>query len=206
MEEFNTINQVVDEAIKNSSYVSVIISSCVFLIYSIVNKIVDVVKTKNRNKPLLEMASAIKDISANVVMLNNILNKTIQENERKELIKTKNVINLSFSTFQANITQKCTEMIVHNHINDNKTLITENVTKLVSTEYYKTYSILSNYEIKDTIVSSRLKEEWIKELTDDILMIMYNQQDSATRIIQLHNKVLLDLTEYATFVTNKTFN
>lgn len=206
MEDFNTLNQIINESIRNSSYVSVIISSCVFIIYSLINKIVEVVKQKDRNKPLLEMASAIKDISSNVVMLNNVLNKTIQDSERKEISKAKNVVSLVFNSFQANIIQKCNEMIVHNHINDNKTLITENVNKLVSTEYYKTYSILSNYEIKDSIISSKLKEEWIKELTDDILMIMYNQQDDVTRIIQLNNKVSLDLTEYATYVINKTFN
>ena len=44
-----------------------------------------------------------------------------------------------------------------------KELINDNVKTLCSTEYYKLYSALSDYEINETPVNRRLKEEWIKE-------------------------------------------
>lgn len=206
MNELQTINDIIATAIKDSSYNSVLISCGVFIIYTLINKVVDVIKTKNKDKPLLEMANAIKGVSNNVVMLNNVLSKTIQDNERKESAKLRAVIPLVFNSFQASISQKSIEMIIHNHIDANKEFITENINKLVNTEYYKIYSILSNYEINNIIVSTKLKEDWIKETVDDILMIMYNQQDVITRIAQLNNKLSLNVNEYSTYIMNKTFN
>lgn len=206
MNELQTINDIIATAIKDSSYNSVLISCGVFIIYTLINKVVDVIKTKNKDKPLLEMANAIKGVSNNVVMLNNVLSKTIQDNERKESAKLRAVIPLVFNSFQASISQKSIEMIIHNHIDANKEFITENINKLVNTEYYKIYSILSNYEINNVIVSTKLKEDWIKETVDDILMIMYNQQDVITRIAQLNNKLSLNVNEYSTYIMNKTFN
>ena len=206
MNDFTTINDIIENSIKNSSYISVLISSGVFILYTLINKVVEVFKNKDKNKPFLEMAKAIKEVSSNVVMLNSVLTKSIQDNEKKELAKTRNVVILVFDSFQVNIANKCIDTIIHNHIEENKTLIVENINKLVSTEYYKLYSVLCNYEINDIAVSTKLKEEWIKEIVDDILAIMYNQQDSISRIAQLNNKLYLDINGYSTYILNKTFN
>ena len=206
MNDFTTINDIVENSIKNSSYISVLISSGVFILYTLINKVVDVFKNKDKNKPFLEMAKAIKEVSSNVVMLNSVLTKTIQDNEKKELAKTRNVIILVFDSFQASLLHKCIDTIIHNHIEENKNMIVENINKLVSTEYYKLYSVLCNYEINDVSLASKLKEEWIKEVVDDILNIVYNKQDTMSRISQLNNKLSLDVNDYATYILNKTFN
>lgn len=206
MNEFQAINDVIDTSIRNSSYISVLISSGVFIIYTLINKLVDLFKNKDKNKPLIEMATAIKDVSVNVVMLNNVLNKLFRDDEKREISRTKSVITLVFTTFKSNIVHKCIDIIVHNHIDENKDYIIEIINKLVSTEYYKIYSALSAYEINDCPVSSKLKTEWIKEVTDDIIAIIYSNQDSATRIVQLNNKLLINVNEYSTFVTNKIFS
>lgn len=206
MEEFQTINEVIAKTVETSSYNTVIISSCVFIVYTLIIKIIDVIKQKSKNKPIQDMATAIKDVSNNVVLLNTVLSKTIQDNEKKESAKLRSVITLVFNSFQATIAQKAIDVIIHNHIETNKEFIVENITKLVNTEYYKVYSILSNYEINNSIVSSKLKEDWIKECVDDILMIIYNQQDSITRISQINNKLSINVNEYSTYLLNKTFN
>lgn len=206
MNEFQAINDVIDTSIRNSSYISVLISSGVFIIYTLINKLVDLFKNKDKNKPLIEMATAIKDVSVNVVMLNNVLNKLFRDDEKREISRTKSVITLVFTTFKSNIVHKCIDIIVHNHIDENKDYVVEIINKLVSTEYYKIYSALSAYEINDCPVSSKLKTEWIKEVIDDIISIIYSNQDSATRIVQLNNKLLINVNEYSTFVTNKIFN
>lgn len=206
MNEFQAINDVIDTSIRNSSYISVLISSGVFIIYTLINKLVDLFKNKDKNKPLIEMATAIKDVSVNVVMLNNVLNKLFRDDEKREISRTKAVINLVFTTFKSNIVHKCIDIIVHNHIDENKDYIIEIINKLVSTEYYKIYSALSAYEINDCPVSSKLKSEWIKEVADDVISIIYSNQDSSTRIVQLNNKLLIDVNEYSTFVTNKIFS
>ena len=79
MNDLQSINDLISSAVKDSSYITVIISSCVFLIYTAIVKIVDIVKAKDRAKPLLEMANAVKEISQNVVKLNTVLDKTKNE-------------------------------------------------------------------------------------------------------------------------------
>ena len=73
MDDFQTINMIVENSIRNSSYISVLISSGVFITYNFINKAIDYFKQKDRNKPILQMATAIKDISENVVKLNQVL-------------------------------------------------------------------------------------------------------------------------------------
>ena len=94
----------------------------------------------------------------------------------------------------------------HNNIEKNKEFITDNITKLVSTEYYKLYSILSSYEINEVNVASRLKEEWIKEVADNMIAIVYDGQEAISRINQLNNRLLVYIGEYSTYINNKTFN
>ena len=96
MDDFNQVNQVVNDAIKDSSYITVLISSGIYIAYTLIVKIVDLFKAKDRNKPLIEMASAIKQVSENVVKLNGVLDKAFQDAESKEQDKIKNVIVLGF--------------------------------------------------------------------------------------------------------------
>lgn len=206
MNEFETINQIVENSIRNSSYVSVLISSGVFIIYLLIIKITDFLKAKDRNKPFVEMTTAMKDISANVTKLNSVLDKTLTDAERKETTKCRTSIKLAFDSFQNHITRECVDMIINNHIESNKELIIENITKLVNTEYYKIYSILSNYEINGVNVAARLDKKWIDECIKSITTIMYNGQETVTRIAQLSNRLSVDINNYSTYVENKTFN
>ena len=96
MDDFNQVNQVVNDAIKDSSYITVLISSGIYIAYTLIVKIVDLFKSKDRNKPLIEMASAIKQVSENVVKLNGVLDKAFRDAESKEQDKIKNVIVLGF--------------------------------------------------------------------------------------------------------------
>ena len=84
MDDFNQINQIVSDAIKDSSYITVLISSGVYILYTLIIRLVDLFKAKDRNKPLIQMASAIKEVSENVVKLNTVLDKQIQNAESKD--------------------------------------------------------------------------------------------------------------------------
>lgn len=206
MNEFQQINELVDNSIRNSSYISVLISSCVFIAYMLINKVIDYFKSKEKNKPFMEMAKAIKDVSDNVVRLNNVLDKTFQNAEKKEIAKTKEVINLAFSSFQNNISRECIDMIIHNHIEENKQYILENIHKLISTEYYKVYATLSAYDVNGINVSTKLEKEWIDELIKSIVNIMFNGQDVDVRISQLNARLMVDINTYSTYTYNKVFN
>ena len=164
MEELKTINEIIDESVRNSSYITVIISSCVYIIYTIVTKLIDYFKTKNKDKPLLEMSKAMKEMGDNIAKLNAVLVKNFEDAEKKEIRQCDRAINLGFKALGFKVSQECSSIIAHNNIDKNKELISSNLNKIINTEYFKLYSSLSAYEINEVNVASRLKEEWVKEL------------------------------------------
>ena len=206
MDELQAVNDIVNNAVKDSSYVTVLISSGVFILYTLIIKVVDLFKAKDRNKPIIEMASAIKEVSENVVKLNQVLDKTIQDAEQKEYDRIGNVIIASFLSFKSAILDQCIDTIIHNNINENKDNVTQNVYKTVSTEYYKLYSIFSAYEHDSVSVATKIKESWIDDVTDECIKIMYNGNDALTRIRQLNRKLGLISEEYSIYLKNKILN
>lgn len=206
MDELQAVNDIVSAAVKDSSYITVLISSSVFVLYTLIIKIVDYYKSKDKHKPLLEMASAIKDVSENVVKLNQVLDKTIQDAEQKEYDRIGNVIIASFNSFKSAILDQCIDTIIHNNINADKDNVTQNVYKTVSTEYYKLYSIFSAYEHDSVNVSTKIKEEWIDDVTDECISIIYDGTDALTRIRRINHKLSLISEEYSIYIKNKILN
>lgn len=206
MNDFQTINDIVNESVRNSSYYTVAISSCVFIFYTLIVHLISYFKAKNKNRPIIEMSKALGDMGENIVKLNSVLDKVFKDAERKELHKCKTAIELGFRNLEYKISREVQSVIINNNIEANKEYLIENIRMLVSTEYYKLYSALSDYEIHDTIVSRKLKEEWIKELSDDVIEIVYNGQDNYNRIRQVNNRLNYLIGTYSTYINNKTFN
>ena len=206
MEDLKTITEIVNESVRNSSYVTVIISSSVYIIYTLIVRLVDYFKSKNKDKPLFEMSKAMKEMGDNIAKLNAVLNKNFEDAEKKEIRQCDRAIQLGFKALGFKISQECSNVIAHNNIDKNKELIRGNINKIVSTEYYKLYSTLSAYEINEVIVSTKLKEEWIKEIADAIIAIIYDGQDPIIRIAHINDKITILINDYSTFVSNKIFN
>lgn len=206
MDDFNQVNQIVSDAIKDSSYITVLISSGVYILYTLIIRLVDLFKAKDRNKPLIQMASAIKEVSENVVKLNTVLDKQIQDAESKELTKVRQVISLAFDSFRANISKTCNEIIIHNNIEKNRDLIRENLFKTISTEYYKLYNVFSAYEVDGINIATKIKDEWIDDTTKECLEVIYDGQDKDVRIGQILNKLTIIANEHSVYVNNKVFN
>lgn len=206
MDDFNQVNQIVSDAIKDSSYITVLISSGVYILYTLIIRLVDLFKAKDRNKPLIQMASAIKEVSENVVKLNTVLDKQIQDAESKELTKVRQVISLAFDSFRANISKTCNEIIIHNNIEENRNLIRENLFKTISTEYYKLYNVFSAYEVDGINIATKIKDEWIDDTTKECLEVIYDGQDKDVRIGQIINKLTIIANEHSVYINNKVFN
>lgn len=206
MNDFQTVNDIVNESVRNSSYYTVAISSCVFILYTLIVQLIGYFKGKAKNKPLIEMAEAIKENTENVVRLNGVLDKTLQGAEKKKVRQCESAIDLAFKASSLRIVQEVSSIIAHNNIDKNRDFIVGNINKFVSNEYYKLYSALAIYEINDVNVASRLKEEWIKEIADNLVDIIYNGQDAMTRITQVNNRLNVCVNEYSTYINNKTFN
>ena len=206
MNDFQTVNDIVNESVRNSSYYTVAISSCVYIFYTLIVQLIGYFKGKAKNKPLIEMAEAIKENTENVVRLNGVLDKTLQGAEKKKVRQCESAIELAFRASLLRIIQEVSSIIAHNNIDKNREFIVGNINKLVSNEYYRLYSALAIYEINDVNVASRLKEEWIKEIADNLVDIIYNGQDAMTRITQVNNRLNVCVNEYSTYINNKTFN
>ena len=183
-----------------------LISSGVYLAYTLIIKLVDLFKAKDRNRPIVEMAAAVKQVSENVVKLNGVLDKAFQDAETKERNKVKNAICTAFDSFKWAVANTCHEIIIHNNIEQNKVLIKQNLFKVISTEYYKLYNVFSAYELDGICVATKLKEEWIDAVTNECLAIIYDGQDSINRISQISNKLLILTNEYSIYINNKVFN
>ena len=206
MNDLQTVNEIINTAVKDSSYITVIISCGVFILYTLINKVIELYKAKNRNKPMLEMASAIKQVSENVVKLNQVLDKTFQDAEIKEANRITSIITASFNSFKSEIITRTIDIIVHNNIEANRESVKQSIYRTVSTEYYKVYSIFSAYEHDKVNVATKLKEEWIDAVTEEVLQIIYNGQDATNRIRQINNKLSIDTEEYSIYINNKVFN
>ena len=206
MNDLQAVNEIINTAVKDSSYTTVIISCGVFILYTLINKVIELYKAKDRNKPMLEMASAIKQVSENVVKLNQVLDKTFQDAEIKEANRITNIITASFNSFKSEIITRTIDIIVHNNIEANRESVKQSIYRTVSTEYYKVYSIFSAYEHDKINVATKLKEEWIDAVTEEVLQIMYNGQDATDRIRQINNKLAIDTEEYSIYINNKVFN
>lgn len=206
MNDLQAVNEIINTAVKDSSYTTVIISCGVFILYTLINKVIELYKAKDRNKPMLEMASAIKQVSENVVKLNQVLDKTFQDAEIKEANRITNIITASFNSFKSEIITRAIDIIVHNNIEANRESVKQSIYRTVSTEYYKVYSIFSAYEHDKINVSTKLKEEWIDAVTEEVLQIIYNGQDATNRIRQINNKLAIDTEEYSIYINNKVFN
>ena len=206
MDDLQAIQEIVNESVRDSSYITVIISSSVFICYTLIVRLIDYFKSKSKSRPLIEMANAIKENTSNIVKLNGVLDKTLRDAERKEASQCAKAIDVSFKALSFKLSQDISLIIAHNNIEASKELIVSNLHKLVSAEYYKLYSILSAYEINEVNVASKLKTDWIKEITDAVVAIIYNGQDAITRITQVNNRLTIQTNEYSTFVNNKIFN
>ena len=206
MNDLQTVNEIINTAVKDSSYITVIISCGVFIVYTLINKVIELYKAKDRNKPMLEMASAIKQVSENVVKLNQVLDKTFQDAEIKEANRITNIITASFNSFKSEIITRAIDIIVHNNIEANKESVKQSIYRTVSTEYYKVYSIFSAYEHDKVNIATKLKEEWIDAVTKEVLQIIYNGQNATDRIRQINNKLSIDTEEYSIYINNKVFN
>lgn len=206
MHDLSTINELISNAVRSSSYNTVLLSSCVFIIYTLIIKVIDMLKAKSRNKPIIEMATAIKDIGSNVIKLNNVLDKTFKDAEHKDYIRCKNAIRLAFEALKSKLNEDCIETIITNHVEENKEQIVENIIKLVSTEYYKVYSILSNYEIDNVNVASQLDKRWIEQISNTIISVIYGKKSDISRILQLQHRLNIEIGKYETYIDNKVFS
>lgn len=203
MEEFKFFNSIIEDTVRNTSYVTVIISSIVFISYTIIIKLIDYFRHKDDKKSIVEMGLAVKEVSNNVAKLNAILDNLFQDITKKNLEKGKIVIELAFFNFQYKIVNLCRNIIINNNIDINKEYVVASITKTVNTEFYRVYHTLSLYEIKNIPLSNFLKENWKDDCIKDVLTIVYNGQEDKLRISQINNNLGIKIDNWIVYINNK---
>ncbi len=203
MEEFKMFNSVIENTVRNTSYVTVIISSIVFISYTVIIKLIDYFRHKDDKKSLVEMGLAVKEVSNNVAKLNAILDNLFQDITKKNLEKGKIIIELTFFNFQYKIVNLCRNIIINNNIDVNKEFVVASITKTVNTEFYRAYNTLSLYEIKNIPLSKFLKEDWKDDCIKDVLAIVYNGQEDKLRISQINNNLGIKIDDWIVYINNK---
>ena len=203
MEEFKVFNSVIENTVRNTSYITVIISSVVFISYTVIIKLIDYFRHKDDKKSLVEMGLAVKEVSNNVVKLNAILDNLFQDITKKNLEKGKIIIELAFFNFQYKIVNLCRNIIINNNIDINKEFITANITKTVNTEFYRAYHTLSLYEVGNTSLSEFLKDSWKDDCIKDVLAIIYNGQEDKLRISQINSNLSIKVDDWIVYINNK---
>lgn len=203
MEEFKVFNSVIENTVRNTSYITVIISSVVFISYTVIIKLIDYFRHKDDKKSLVEMGLAVKEVSNNVAKLNAILDNLFQDITKKNLEKGKIIIELAFFNFQYKIVNFCRNIIINNNIDINKEFIIANITKTVNTEFYRAYHTLSLYEIGNTLLSEFLKDSWKDDCIKDVLAIIYNGQEDKLRISQINSNLSIKVDNWIVYINNK---
>ena len=203
MEEFKVFNSVIENTVRNTSYITVIISSVVFISYTVIIKLIDYFRHKDDKKSLVEMGLAVKEVSNNVAKLNAILDNLFQDITKKNLEKGKIIIELAFFNFQYKIVNLCRNIIINNNIDINKEFIIANITKTVNTEFYRAYHTLSLYEVGNTLLSEFLKDSWKDDCIKDVLAIIYNGQEDKLRISQINSNLSIKVDNWIVYINNK---
>lgn len=203
MTELTPVIDFVNQSLKNYSITAVIISSSIFILYTVIIKGIDYFRHKDEQKPMIEMTNSIKEVSNNVVKLNTILDKLFQDALHKDIEKSKIIIELSFTNFQSKLCQLCRSIIINNNIDLNKNLVIANIKQTINAEYYKVYHNLSQYDIDGRPICLFLKEEWKDECFNSILDIIYNGQEDKVRINQIYNILYIKINDWIIYVNNK---
>lgn len=203
MEEFKVFNSVIENTVRNTSYITVIISSVVFISYTVIIKLIDYFRHKDDKKSLVEMGLAVKEVSNNVAKLNAILDNLFQDITKKNLEKGKIIIELAFFNFKYKIVNLCRNIIINNNIDINKEFIIANITKTVNTEFYRAYHTLSLYEVGNTLLSEFLKDSWKDDCIKDVLAIIYNGQEDKLRISQINSNLSIKVDNWIVYINNK---
>ena len=164
-----------------------IIPAVVVALYLIVVKLIDSRKDSNSAKITKDLANAIVGIS----------------NDEE---KCEHAIESGFESFALHLSSFVNTTVIHNHIEENRDVICQNVKNLINGEYYNLHAVLSNYVINNTNVATILKSEWMGDIEAITLGVIYNiRLDVPSKISTFNNQIHLKFKTYSNYIINNVF-
>lgn len=177
-----------------------IVPAIIVVVYLVIVKIIDTRKENNQNKISSELVKSISTISN---FLNNITRTIISKDRERCRI----VIKLSFDNLEKELFLFVRDTIITNNIDKRHDYIIQSLENIINAEYYEVYNYLSIFEIDGHKVSSYCKETWKSELKDSLIKIIFDSNlDKIGKITEVQTKLSAILSNYTTYVHNKTFN
>ena len=168
----------------------------VVAIYLIITKIIDNHKEAAQIKLSAELTKSINSISSFILGLT----KNIVSRDKE---KCKMAIEDSMYSTGMRLVNFMSTTVVNNHITVNKENIISNIKNIVNAEYYTIYSSLSLYVIDDKKVSDYLNKEWITDIENDMIDIIYNNVlNKEDKILTFSNKINIRFQSYITYIIN----
>lgn len=168
----------------------------VVAIYLVITKIIDSKRESEQAKLSKSLTESVNTISDFVLSIT----KNVLEKDKE---KCKNAIEDSMFSSCFRLTNFVSTTLIHNHIEANKKNIMINIHNIISAEYYTTYSTLSEYVINEHKISDFMKSEWLTEVEDDIICILYdNTMNKEDKILAFTNKINIRFQSYITYIIN----
>ena len=175
-----------------------IIPAIIIAIYLIIIKIIDNKKEKTQTQINTELTKSINIISNFIISLT----KNIVYNDKD---KCKIAIEDSMFSSGMRLCNFVSTTIINNNVDVNKENVLANIHNIVNAEFYNVYSTLSMYVINDKKVADYLNKQWIEDVEEDMIHIIYNTELSKeNKIISFSNKINIRFKSYITYIINHT--
>jgi len=185
--------EILVEALKDGVAPAIVVA-----IYLVITKIIDTKRESTQTQLSNKLIESINNIS---LFVNHITENIITTDKDK----CKTAIEDSMYASGMRLINFVSSTIINNHIELNKENILANVQNIVNAEYYSVYSTLSLYVINGTKVSESLNKQWMKDVEDDIISIIYSTNlDKEDKIMAFTNKINIKFQSYITYIINNT--
>lgn len=179
------------EALKDGIAPAIVVA-----IYLIISKIIDSKRESNHTELSNKLINSINNIS---VFVTNLTENIINTDRNK----CKTAVEDSMYAAGMRLINFVSSTIVNNHIDENKENILANIQNIVNAEYYSVHSTLSMYVINGYKVSDYLNKDWMKEVEDAIIKLIYDTKLSKEdKILAFSNKINLKFQTYITYIIN----
>lgn len=183
--------EILIEALKDGVAPAIVVA-----IYLIITKIIDSKRDATQVQLSNKLINSINDIS---LFINHITENIIITDKDK----CKTAIEDSMYASGMRLINFVSSTIINNNIDLNKENILANVHNIVNAEYYSVYSTLSLYVINGEKVSESLNKQWMSDVEEDIIHIIYAKSlDKDAKIMAFTNKINIKFQSYITYILN----
>ena len=150
------------EALKDGVAPAIVVA-----IYLVITKIIDSKRESSQAKLSTKLIESINTIS---IFINHITENIVNSDKDK----CKSAIEDSMYSSGMRLINFVSSTVINNNIEANKENILENIKSIVNAEFYSVYSTLSMYTINKVNMSEYLNKAWMKDIEDDIIHIIYD--------------------------------